>query len=104
MREIFNIETICEPRMLEMTKLNGETTKRLCIGMVLVAAGQSVFAEMFGEMAEEFAREQCDTGTLIQADIEFKVRSWQNAGGGTSYGTNARVRNFSIIRKEERSF
>jgi hypothetical protein len=59
---------------------------------------------MFGEMAEDFAREECDKGTLIQAEIDFKVRSWQNAGGTTSYGTNAKIRNYSIIRKEEKGF
>ena len=98
MRELFKIETICEPRMIESTRFNGEQTSMLCIGLVLIAAGQSIFAELFGELAEDFAREECDKGTLILAEIDFKVRSWQNTGGGTSYGTNARVRNYSIIK------
>ena len=104
MQQIFKIDTICQPRMLEVTRMNGQTGQMLCIGLVLTFAGQALFAEMFGEVAEEFAREQCAEGTLIQAEIEFKVRSWQNTAGTTSYGTNAKIRTYSIIKKEERSF
>ena len=104
MQQIFKIDTICQPRMLEVTKMNGQTGQMLCIGLVLTFAGQALFAEMFGEVAEEFAREQCDEGTLIQAEIEFKVRSWQNANSGTSFATNLKIRNFSILKKEEKGF
>ena len=104
MQQIFKIDTICQPRMLEVTKMNGQTGQMLCIGLVLTFAGQALFAEMFGEVAEEFAREQCAEGTLIQAEIEFKVRSWQNANSGTSFATNLKIRNFSILKKEEKGF
>ncbi len=98
MRQVFEIEKILPEREIETTKLNGQNDKMLVIGVVMVCAGASMFAEMFGETAKAFKSEGCDKGTTLIANVEFKARSWQNAAGGTSYGTNVRILDFTIIK------
>ena len=51
MVQVFKIKTIAQPRMIEVTRMNGQMGSMLVIGLVLAAGGQEMFAEMFGEVA-----------------------------------------------------
>ena len=104
MRQVFVIEEILPERQIETTKANGQTDKLTVIGMTIACAGATMFAEMIGKTAESFKAADCDKGTVIAANLDFQAKSWQMQNGGTGHGTNVRILDFTIIRKEEKGF
>ncbi len=103
MVQVFKIKTIAQPRMIEVTRMNGQMGSMLVIGLVLAAGGQEMFAEMFGEVAEQFAREGYAEGTILSVGLAFKCREWTKEGS-SGYGTNAKITGYTVIHKEEKGF
>ena len=103
MVQVFKIKTIAQPRMIEVTRMNGQMGSMLVIGLVLAAGGQELFAEMFGEVAEQFASEGCAEGTILSVGLAFKCREWTKEGA-SGYGTNVKISGFTIVHKEEKGF
>ena len=97
MIKICKIKKIAQPRTIEVTRLNGQAGTMLVIGLVLSMGGQELFAEMFGEVAEQFAKEGCAEDTVLSVDLSFKCREWTK-DGASGYGTNVKISGFTIIQ------
>ena len=103
MIKICKIKKIAQARTIEVTRLNGQAGTMLVIGLVLSMGGQELFAEMFGEVAEQFAKEGCAEDTVLSVDLSFKCREWTK-DGASGYGTNVKISGFTIVHKEEKGF
>ncbi len=94
---ICKIKTIAQPRTIEVTRMNGQMSPMLVIGLVLTAGGQELYAEMFGDVAEQFDKERCAEGTVLSVDLAFKCREWSK-DGVSGYGTNVKISGFTIVQ------
>lgn len=104
MRQVFVINEIFPERTIDTTKTNGQSDKMSVIGLEIECAGATIFAEMFGKVADKFKAADCDKGTVLTANLDFEARSWGRSDGGTGHGTNIKIIDFTIIKREEKGF